>query len=364
MPEPMTSPGGEPATVELDRVGEVLRLYLKALTGAEARLIPRVKSSSRGVGWLMPSREGRGVALFLPVKVDRFPTVRENFDWYKVVVTHQAGHLEFGTLAFDFARPSTIFEDWRPKLGSATDPSAGASDFESFFELFPDRRLAMVIFEGVEDARVDARVFDVYAGVRLAYECVTQRALEERPGLHALPLREAFLEGVIQASLGGEPLSRAPEELRAELQRALDILTRVRSPAASVEDSAEATLRIYQIAARLPNRKLEAAGDELKERRLRPTLQQGDEIPEALEEPMTMADEIAFTFPREVEFRDQIDRLIEQISTLTMPEVAGDPTEEAEETDGPLSRDEPFLLSLSRMGFPERGFSGSVVSGA
>ncbi len=49
-------------------------------------------------------------------KIDRFPAERENFEWYKVILTHQAGHLEFGTFNFAFERPSRPFRDWRQNL--------------------------------------------------------------------------------------------------------------------------------------------------------------------------------------------------------------------------------------------------------
>ena len=105
---------GDPA--ELEKIGEVLRLYTKALTGREIRLIPRGSASARGAGWVTPGVDGKAISLMLPAKIDRFPSERENFAWYKVIVTHQAGHAEFGTFEFSLRRPSRLFRDWRPAL--------------------------------------------------------------------------------------------------------------------------------------------------------------------------------------------------------------------------------------------------------
>ena len=46
--------------------------------------------------------DGKAIVIELPAKIDRFPTEKENFDWYKVILTHQAGHVEFGTFDFVF----------------------------------------------------------------------------------------------------------------------------------------------------------------------------------------------------------------------------------------------------------------------
>ncbi len=49
-------------------------------------------------------------------KIDRFPTERENFEWYKVILTQRAGRPEFGTFNFELERPSRLFRDWRKNL--------------------------------------------------------------------------------------------------------------------------------------------------------------------------------------------------------------------------------------------------------
>src|SRR5678816_1519072 len=98
-------------------------------------------------------------------------------------------------------------------------------------------------------------MFRRYPGTESAYRHVALRVLAERPRLGALPLREALVEGLVQASLGGTPSRDAPEILQPPLASALEHLSRVNDASAIVEDSAEAALRIYQIAAVLPKKK-------------------------------------------------------------------------------------------------------------
>ena len=45
-------------------------------------------------------------------------TKDENFAWFKVVSTHQVAHLEFGSFAFEFYRPSAQFDDLRSTLAA------------------------------------------------------------------------------------------------------------------------------------------------------------------------------------------------------------------------------------------------------
>ena len=101
---------------ELDKVGERLRLYAKALSGREILLAPRAAGAGRGAGWLTPRQDDKAIVIELPAKIDRFPAEKENFNWYKVILTHQAGHVEFGTFDFVFAKPARQFDDWRSHL--------------------------------------------------------------------------------------------------------------------------------------------------------------------------------------------------------------------------------------------------------
>ena len=111
----------------------------------------------------------------------------------------------------------------------------------------------MTIFDCVEDTRVDGKMLLRYPGIENAYRQVALRVLVERPRLDALPLRDALVEGLVQAGLGATPLAAAPESLQVALASALEHLSLVNDARATVEDSAEAALRIYQIAAALPN---------------------------------------------------------------------------------------------------------------
>ena len=223
---------------------------------------PRGASSLRGHGWMTPVMDGKALTISLPARIDRFPTERENFDWYKVVLTHQAGHFEFGTFDFKFDRPSTCFATGA--RGSHKTPRAQnvASDRQRFLQCFPISNSAGLIFDRVEDARVNARMLEVYPGIRPLYGRVARNVLASRPRLRLLPLREAFLEALVQMSLSTDPTQDLPEFAQGGCRSGHGLFRKSKTTGAAVEDSAEAALRLYEIAARLPNSPMDNRDDD------------------------------------------------------------------------------------------------------
>lgn len=340
---------------ELDKAGETLRLYAKALSGREIHLVARGGSNLRGAGWVMPVSDAKALTISLPAKIDRFPTEKENFDWYKVVLTHQAGHFEFGSFDFKFDRASNCFDDWRPRLARKSAVEIGAGDRQQLLHLFPDPQLGGLIFDMVEDARIDARMLEAYPGIRPLYERVARVVLASRPCLRLLPLRETFLEALVQAGLGADPLEDVPEALKADIDSGLAVLVKVKQPAATVEDSAEAALRLYEIAARLPNVPMDDCDHDHREGH---APKKTDEAPNELAEPWIGDDNLPFTSPQEVEFRLNADH--EQFRQFDIDQATRSDADEslqpAAESDGPLTPGEPFSYLYSEWDFRNGGY--------
>ena len=96
-----------------------------------------------------------------------------------------------------------------------------------------------------------------YPGIGAAYQVLRERALALRQEVIFLPAREALLECLIRISLGqGGPITVPAEgaEAAADLGQ---LLRWVLTNDATVEDTAEATLRIYARLARVKNDYLE-----------------------------------------------------------------------------------------------------------
>jgi len=265
--------------VELSRVADILRMYGKALTGADVAVHSAEALAEKGIGWVeteAPSTEGS--AIFLPPHIEEFSDKEQNFRVYKVYCTHQAGHLEFGTFEFEFERAGAIFPPLRHDLeaqrlppaegapppldsdGHVDAPGEGTplahvplTDMERFFDLFPDRRLASDLFAIMEDARIDVLIGKEYGGIRTPYGQRQERELGRRPEVQQMPLRQAFVENMVRASLGGLEHVMWPEQLMPLMTDAIGVVGMLQQPQARVEDSAEATLRLYEIAEKIPN---------------------------------------------------------------------------------------------------------------
>ena len=152
--------------------------------------------------------------------VDLYESKDENFGWYKVVSTHQVAHLEFGSFLFQFDLPSSTFQDKRSEresilfnqdtsvpLSADSDLAASQSDVQwttdmgRYFALFNDRQLALDCFTLLEDGRQDNRVMREYPGIKRIYQRVQTNALEKRPAMMEMPIRQAMVELLVRISL-------------------------------------------------------------------------------------------------------------------------------------------------------------------
>jgi hypothetical protein len=121
-----------------------------------------------------------------------------------------------------------------------------------FFRIFPNKRLALDTFAIVESARIEARVIHEYPGIAPLYRVMRERVLALRQEMVLLPAREALLELLIRVSLGQSGALKVPAEQNARRRNCPHDPLPVEH-GATVEDAAEATLRIYAILSRVAN---------------------------------------------------------------------------------------------------------------
>jgi len=283
--------------VELSRIKDVVRVYCRALAGEDIELSSTQQLVEKKIGWTDSDiATTEGTTIFLPPVVDRFPSKDDNFAWYKVVSTHQVGHIEFGSFLFRYERPSTMFEDLRPLLlkskakdaevaepkaqppravraaspktvakssagkepvaEAAAAPAAPVTDMTRFFDLFDDRTLSHDVFTVAEACRLDATVMFEYRGIVNSYRKVQARALQERPTIEELPMREAMVEFIIRLSLNQQADLKVPRDFMPTARKIARLIRRIADPVATVEDVSEATIRIYALLTDVPNNKV------------------------------------------------------------------------------------------------------------
>ena len=270
------------SSLELDRVKGIIGLYCRALSGTGVDVVNTQELVRKNIGWVdEDSASTDGTKVFLPSVVDHYPSKQDNFSWFKVVSTHQVSHLEFGSFLFSFETAATQFEDRRFQLerdvmqrraeqqlealqevGEAQEveepeESGGMvpafTDIGRFLHLFDNRRLAFDIFTVLEDCRLDHRINVEYPGIRAAARRVHAESLANRPRVQELALQGALVELLIHMSLEQFTDLRAPTDYEQVAVMLARILHQLRTAQATVEDSAEATLRAYEIISRLQN---------------------------------------------------------------------------------------------------------------
>ena len=263
------------SSLELERVKGIIRLYCRALSGSPIEILNTKELVRKNIGWVDEDTASTdGTKVFLPPVVDHYLSKMENFSWFKVVSTHQVGHLEFGSFRYQFERPANLFDNRRfdlekERAASRTPEAApeavevaeetgeqqveGYTDIGRFLHLFDNRKLAFDLFTVLEDCRLDYRVKIEYPGIRAAAEKVQIEARAGRPQIEELPLQEAMVELLIHMSLEQFTDLPVPKEYHEVATMLAKILHQLRDGQASVEDTSEATLRAYEIISRLQN---------------------------------------------------------------------------------------------------------------
>jgi nitric oxide reductase NorD protein len=249
--------------VELVRVSEVLRMYCKAITGSNVSIQSAVALAEKGVGWVSEERAStEGSTVFLPALIETTHRKDENFAIYKVYATHQAGHLEFRSFDFRFERPGAVLGNHRFEAEAAHPrESEPFTDMERFFDLFEDRQLASDLFTIVEDCRIDFLIRREYGGIRAALGRVQTRELAKRRPVDEMPLREAMVENLVRISLDPDRRVRWPASLGLVMRQAIGYLRSVQHSDAIVEDTAEATLALYDLVVHVPNVRMDSVDD-------------------------------------------------------------------------------------------------------
>lgn len=253
--------------MELTHIRGVIQLYCRALAGTPIEVSDTTALVQKNIGWVHEDTASTdGTTIFLPPLVERYANQSDNFAWFKVVATHQVAHLEFGSFAFAFETPSTMFRDRRMQYeqdvlervdGQETHaghgPLPSAIAMGRFLRLFPNRRLAFDLFTVLEDCRLDYRIKVEYPGIRSAVSGVQAESLASRPRLEALPVQAALVELLIHLSLGHCRALPVPLEYTDVAVMLSSLAHALRTARATVEDAAEATLRAYELIACLPN---------------------------------------------------------------------------------------------------------------
>jgi nitric oxide reductase NorD protein len=251
-------PGPQPEEayfgIEFASIEPVLQLYCTAMTGKEVSISQgNVSPSSLRNSWFgqLASGDlpGGHITISVPAAFMDYPSYDDNFNWYKSAVTQQVGHVEFGSFDFSFDRESALFGNRRREMEG--EKGCGGPDFQRYFSLFDDRALATRVFAAVENVRVNYLVKYHYPGVKRSYRRMQESTLLALGQVRGMTLRRAFCE-LLEGLEIDAVLAMDVDALYGPLNDAKEVLDRLCSPAATIEDAAEAAIRVYAIAMKVP----------------------------------------------------------------------------------------------------------------
>ena len=167
--------------------------------------------------------------------------------WYRVALAHRAMHQACGTFELDLDRDEPLFVRHRPSANRR-----GVPHLEQFLRCFSRTALAVEVLAVLEDLRIDTVAMRRFPGLAPAYTAAMRAALSDRPDPGALPPRGAVAEALVRFTLGAREVALAKPAVPA-LALVTGVARRLLDPRASVESTAEATIRIYSVLAGLPN---------------------------------------------------------------------------------------------------------------
>ena len=167
--------------------------------------------------------------------------------FYRLALAHRSLHVQLGTYDFKIDRIAS------PLLRNTLTPSEeDASDLEVFFAGFSDIALAKLIFETLEDARIDARLPLIYPGLRGQLQSAITSELLSRPDWNELPPRGALVEFALRRSMDPS-INQVPQAIAEAAKNTSTIYDSLNLLEASVEDIAAACVQIYSVVTPLPN---------------------------------------------------------------------------------------------------------------
>ena len=210
--------------VDLEDVQGVLQLYCLSLAGTGIQIVDATD----------PPRTPSGPTVCLPPVTARYDDRQDNFDWLKVMATHQVAHLEFGGTGVLFPSP------WEG-LGE------GKTVIVQLLGRVAQPNLAYALFCILEEGRLDARMALAYPGLRRALRRAQAGALDRRGSLDTASPVTAMLELLVRMGLGtftGLPVPLGCETVVRELTAIVRALHGLQS---TMQDTAEAAVRAYDV---------------------------------------------------------------------------------------------------------------------
>lgn len=277
--------------LDLDSIGNILRMYVEALTGREVGIEPLSAISQE-------SRIGDGKTIYLPSNVGEFPDDETNFRLYKVLAAHGSGQIEFGTFVQDSVELKAAYTELKSlysatanqidafslagyiedvQSGEKADPTGDSlpsfdlpigSDYRAAVGTFPEPRLARKIFGTMENARIDHCLRAEYRGLVKDLDLMRQYLRENRPYIFDVPMHQVPFELLFQITMCGGATDDARQfygQIVSEIESVIERFVQNREVESTVADSLLATSRVYDLFQNISPEQLQESDTENRE---------------------------------------------------------------------------------------------------
>lgn len=224
--------------LQLEDVSNILNIYVNALSGGRLKILG-------GEETYTDTR-----TIFLPTMVNEYVSNEANFRVYKLITAHKYAQLRYRSLDLVLDRISDTRDKLQEEYGKV--PPEGVSDFEKFFNLFPDKALALKVYELVENARIENYLSMEFKGIARDLRIIKKDILTKMAPTDGLTEKELAVEALQRSLLDGEVLGKLPEEVSEAAKEALTLIKEMLREKPSSEDSARVTAKIYAILSELP----------------------------------------------------------------------------------------------------------------
>lgn len=228
----------------LEEVAPSLSIFYRALSERTVSIIP-YKDENDPVQF--PDTHS---TIRLPRKVDKYHSYSDNSGWYKISLAHRAFHYEKeGLFSFNYEKKSSLFEHLKPSKSNISDELK--TDLEIFFSLFSRMKLAIDIFMAIEGLRTDNGISNKYPGLKPMLLKAQASALKEIKIDFNNPAH-ALLQYLTCLTLDDKYQTVVPIQIAKAAKTIKLIVNKFNQNDSSVEDSAEATIRIYHLVTKSP----------------------------------------------------------------------------------------------------------------
>jgi hypothetical protein len=199
-------------TVPINQVAHQISHYLRARTGVTIPIRP-LSMLPKPSGIACNNKPGTccdGKSIYLPDEISSYKEKEKNIKLYKCLARFESGYFEFKTFNFDLEKVLEKSPGFNPDTKGEPLPGR-ISDFQRFFLLFPEKKLASDLFTIFEQGRIRILFTRRYPGLvreflpMLVYEAMRMYEEECVNPVYLLYLRVSlgsFAEGRLNS--GGE----------------------------------------------------------------------------------------------------------------------------------------------------------------